>query len=76
MADELKREYNLFSSYAVGEMIGCPFCKSDDITVELKYRIGGAWMASYSARCGNCEARGPEKDNPYDAEEGWNERGS
>lgn len=74
MTNQLRKEYNLFKNYAEGELVGCPFCGSSEVSVELKYRVGGAWESSYSARCGQCEARGPEKDNPYDSETEWNKR--
>jgi len=47
----------------------CPFCGSKDIIVVATTETAGFW-----GRCKSCLAAGPRRDDPTDAEHGWQER--
>ena len=50
----------------VNELKPCPFCGSDDVSIEVFW--------AYAVYCGNCGIRGPIVGSEVEAIETWNDR--
>lgn len=52
------------------EPLPCPFCKSKDVNVYIDEQC----ILQNHCECNDCFAKGPYKDEDYQAIEAWNER--
>ena len=52
----------------MADLLPCPFCGGDDITLDFKHPVYTANGREFSARCEDCGCEGPHTKDPRD---GW-----